>query len=62
MITHSELTQAREALLGRTVSFFEGQPDVIGIWLAGSLPAGSADAYSDIDLRIIATPEARRDL
>jgi hypothetical protein len=57
MITHAELVQARELLLGRTVSFFAGQPDVVGIFLAGSLPAGSADAYSDIDLRIIATPE-----
>lgn len=57
MITHREITQARVALLARAVSFFEGQSDVIGIWLAGSLPAGSADAYSDIDLRIIATPE-----
>lgn len=59
MITHKELTLAREALLRRTVSFFEGQPDVVGIWLAGSIPAGSADAYSDIDLRIIATPEGQ---
>jgi len=32
---------------------------VIGIFLGGSLPAGSADAYSDIDLRIIATPEGQ---
>jgi hypothetical protein len=27
--------------------------------LAGSIPAGSADAYSDIDLRIIAMPDAQ---
>lgn len=57
MITHAELVQAREALLDRTVSFFAERPDVTGIFLAGSLPAGSADAYSDIDLRVIATPE-----
>lgn len=57
MITHAELVQAREALLDRTVSFFAERPDVIGIFLGGSLPAGSADAYSDIDLRVIATPE-----
>ena len=57
MITHAELVQAREALLVRTVSFFTERPDVVGIFLAGSLPAGSADAYSDIDLRVIATPE-----
>jgi predicted nucleotidyltransferase len=59
MITHTELVQARQALLDRTVSFFTGQPDVVGIFLAGSLAAGSADAYSDIDLRVIATPEGQ---
>jgi hypothetical protein len=59
MITNNELVLTREALLDRTVSFFAGQPDVIGIFLAGSLPAGSADAYSDIDLRVIATPEGQ---
>jgi hypothetical protein len=57
MITNAELVEARTLLLERTVSFFAAQPDVLGILLAGSLPAGSADAYSDIDLRIIATPE-----
>jgi len=59
MITHEELVLARDALLERTVSFFAEQPDVIGIFLGGSLPAGCADAYSDIDLRIIATPEGQ---
>jgi predicted nucleotidyltransferase len=59
MITHTEILQAREQLLDRTVSFFAGQPDVVGIFLAGSLPGGSADAYSDIDLRIIANPEGQ---
>jgi predicted nucleotidyltransferase len=57
MITRDELVLARAALLERTVSFFSEQPDVLGIFLAGSLAAGSADAYSDIDLRIIATAE-----
>jgi hypothetical protein len=59
MITQTELVEAREALLDRTVSFFAEQRDVIGMFLAGSLPAGSADAYSDIDLRVIATPEGQ---
>jgi predicted nucleotidyltransferase len=59
MITHEELVLARETLLERTVSFFAAQPDVTGIFLAGSLPAGTADAYSDIDLRVIATPEGQ---
>jgi hypothetical protein len=59
MISHDELVLAREAILERTVSFFAVQQDVTGIFLSGSIPAGSADAYSDIDLRVIATPEAQ---
>ncbi len=59
MITNNELVLAREALLARTVAFFADQPDVVGILLAGSIPAGSADAYSDIDLRIIAMPDVQ---
>jgi hypothetical protein len=51
MITREELVLAREALLDRTVAFFALQPEVTGIFLSGSLAAGSADAYSDIDLR-----------
>ena len=56
MITHTDLTHARDRLLERAVAFFAAHPDVLGIFLAGSLPAGTADAYSDIDLRIIAPP------
>jgi predicted nucleotidyltransferase len=59
MIGQTELVEARETLLDRTVSFFAEQRDVVGVFLAGSLPAGSADAYSDIDLRVIATPEGQ---
>ena len=59
MIAQTELVQARERLLDRTVSFFSAQQDVLGIVLAGSIPAGSADAYSDIDLRVISTPEGQ---
>jgi predicted nucleotidyltransferase len=62
MITHAELLEARTELLGRTVHFFVDQPDVLGVFLAGSLPAGSADPYSDIDLRILAGDEAQRRL
>jgi hypothetical protein len=62
MITQRELVLARDTLLERTVSFFAEQPDVTGIFLAGSLPAGCADAYSDIDLRIIATTVGQRRL
>jgi len=62
MITHAELVRAREVLLERAVSFFSSRPGVTGIFLAGSLAAGSDDAYSDIDLRVIATPECQSEL
>ena len=57
MISHREIEEARDEILGRTVSYFAELPDVIGVLLAGSLAAGSSDAYSDIDLRVIATPD-----
>lgn len=57
MILQHELVLAREALLKQTAAYFTSRPGVLGIVVAGSLPAGTADAYSDIDLRIVATPE-----
>lgn len=59
MISQQELVAARDVLLERTVVFFTAQPDVLGLFVAGSLPAGSADAYSDIDMRVIATVEGQ---
>jgi predicted nucleotidyltransferase len=59
MITQTEIVRAREGLLERVAAFFTAQKDVIGIFLAGSVAAGSADAYSDLDLRVIATPEGQ---
>ncbi|MDQ1301302.1 MAG: hypothetical protein QG637_1223, partial [Chloroflexota bacterium] len=32
-------------------------PDVVAIWLAGSLARGAGDAYSDVDLCIALRPE-----
>jgi hypothetical protein len=36
MITHAELLEARTELLGRTVHVCADQPDVLGVFLAGS--------------------------
>lgn len=52
-----DLESARNELLAIAVSRFEADPDVLGIFLGGSIAAGSADAYSDIDLRVIVKPE-----
>ena len=57
MISLQEIVLARDELLKRTVAYFAERPEVVGEFVAGSLAAGSTDAYSDIDLLVIATPE-----
>lgn len=54
------LTAARDRLLETAVQSFSADPAVIGVFLGGSLPAGSADAWSDIDLRVVVTPDWHR--
>lgn len=51
------LVSGRETLLSRARVEFSRHPDVVGIFVAGSVAAGTADAYSDIDLRVVVTPE-----
>jgi predicted nucleotidyltransferase len=51
----------REALLNEIVGDLSQDPAVVGIFLAGSLAAGTADAHSDIDLRVVVTPSAIAD-
>lgn len=54
------LTAARDRLLETAVRFFSSDPAVVGIFLAGSLAAESADAWSDIDLRVVVKPDRHR--
>lgn len=53
----TSLIAARDRLLETAVRFFSADPAVIGIFLGGSLAADSADAYSDIDLRLVVTTD-----
>lgn len=53
-----EILRAREELLERVVEFFSSQHGTVGVLLAGSIPNGSDDAYSDIDLRVFTTAES----
>src|SRR5690242_18076576 len=48
----------REALLTQIVQDLSDDPAVIGVFVAGSLAAGTADAHSDIDLRVVVEPGA----
>jgi predicted nucleotidyltransferase len=47
------LVAARKELLSAATKSFAADPNVVGVFLGGSLAAGSADAYSDIDLRVV---------
>ncbi len=57
-ISLGNIQRARENLLEIVVEFFSQQNGVVGVLLAGSIPNGSDDAYSDIDLRVFTTPES----
>lgn len=50
--------ELRERVLNEVVADFSADPDVLGIFLAGSLAAGTADPHSDIDLRVVVSPTA----
>lgn len=56
-LDETALIAARDQLLETAVGFFSADPAVMGVFLGGSLAAGSADAYSDIDLRVVVTAD-----
>jgi len=51
------LIAARDQLLEAACRYFADDPAVVGIFLGGSLAAGVADTWSDIDLRVVVTPD-----
>jgi len=53
----NSVNAAREKLLAEIVNYFSADAAVLGVFLCGSLPAGTADQFSDIDLRVVVTPE-----
>ncbi|RLQ89820.1 nucleotidyltransferase domain-containing protein [Planomicrobium sp. Y74] len=53
----SQLPEVRGQLLNRIRNDLEQDPDVLAIYLAGSLAKGNADSYSDIDLHTLVKPE-----
>jgi hypothetical protein len=52
------LVAGRAALLATASAAFVGRTDVLGLFVAGSVAAGTADAWSDIDLRVVVTPDS----
>src|SRR5262249_49853325 len=61
MMDAAKLVAARDRLLATAQDYFARQGGVVGVYVAGSLPAGTADAYSDIDLRVVVETAAHRD-
>ncbi len=55
-----DIANARGALLATACEALSQYQGVVGIFLGGSLAAGTADAYSDIDLRVVVTPDRHR--
>ncbi|TGR72435.1 hypothetical protein EN837_03565 [bacterium M00.F.Ca.ET.194.01.1.1] len=51
------LSDARDRLISVAIDHFSVDPDVLGLFVSGSLAAGSSDAYSDIDLRVVVRHE-----
>lgn len=48
-----DLEADRELLLSSAVNYFSAMQTVCGVFLGGSIPAGRADAWSDIDMRVV---------
>lgn len=47
----------RERVLGRMVEYFRTREGVQALFVSGSLAAGTADAWSDIDFRVVVVAE-----
>jgi predicted nucleotidyltransferase len=52
-----ELTIARQSLLDNIVEYFVGRKGVEALYIQGSVAAGAADEFSDIDFRIVVEPK-----
>lgn len=46
-----------EALMAAAPKIWE-RPEVVALWIGGSIARGNADCYSDVDLRVAVVPEA----
>lgn len=51
--------QTREDFLHLTLAALQSNEVVVGVWLVGSLAAGTRDPYSDIDLRVVVRAESQ---
>lgn len=56
-LNNSLLIFERDRLLDYATRFFSADPQIIGIFIGGSLAAETSDCYSDIDLRVVVKTE-----
>ncbi|MBY5357696.1 nucleotidyltransferase domain-containing protein [Rhizobium leguminosarum] len=56
-INPKELENARSELVTVAQDHFKADPNVLAIFIGGSLAAGTADEFSDIDLRVVVNSE-----
>lgn len=52
------VNQERKSLLHLAVNFYKSIPETEAIFLSGSIPAKTADLFSDIDLRVVVTEDS----
>lgn len=55
-----ELNLARDRLYRNTIDYFLAKDGIEALYIQGSVAAGSADEFSDIDLRIVVNPKVYR--
>jgi hypothetical protein len=58
----SATTGPQEALVLRAVEVLEGDPRILAGYLVGGFAVGQGDAYSDVDLQLLASDDAVGDL
>jgi predicted nucleotidyltransferase len=57
VITAAEIIAVREQTLDRMLVYFRDREGVKALFVSGSLAAGTSDAWSDIDFRVVVAPE-----
>lgn len=55
-----ELNSARDRLYKNVIDYFLAKDNIEALYIQGSVAAGSADEFSDIDLRVVVHPKAYR--
>lgn len=56
-----ELNSARDRLYKNVIDYFLARDDIEALYVQGSIAAGTADEFSDIDFRVVINPKAYRD-